>query len=231
MEKMSFNRCTLPVGKSCAIPSLREAVKAFTRVGKMGFVSLERVTLPSNKLQVVWTSRHNGRVIATLPVFVGETTASEMNCMPTHPVKAGELLRCGEYFYRICLNKAKEMEIRMLTILPDEDTVRNACELLGLNVVTVELIQMYSTTGKYLSGAWLIKTLGAEKPYTLMYVDFRDRLKLGEIDFDNVVYLGVTPKKRFSANGIWYELQKDEVDRLYLAMSPMQAWRQIRKQA
>lgn len=199
-------------------------------MGKMGYVTLERVTLPSNKPQIVWVSRHNGRVQALLPVFEGEKTTPEMCLLPLEPIRAGELLNCGEYFYQTYLNKESEMGIRALVLFSDEETVRKACELLGLNVVTVELIQMYRE-GKYLAGAWLIKTLGADKPYTLMYVDLRDRVALGEVNFDNVTYLTVEPGRRFSANGVWYELKKDGVDRLYLGKSTMQVHRRRAKEA
>lgn len=224
-NKLSFNHCTLPAGKICAVSSMQAALKGFTKMGKKGYVSLERVTLPSNEPQIVWTSRNLGRVIAVLPVFEGETTTPEMLYTPMTPVKEGELLRHGEYFYQTYLNHRGEMGIRALTIFADEDTVRTACEKLKLNVVTVEVVQLYAAeTQKYLAGAWLIKCLGSDKPYTLMYVDLRDRVSLGELDFSKVLMQTVTPGRRFSANGTWYELRQDEVDRLYLSKSFMQLY-------
>ena len=228
--RLSFNHCTLPAGTICAVSSVKAAVKAFTRVNKMGYVTLERVTMPSDQPKIVWVSRHNGRVKATIPVFKGDSTTSEMNVMPMEPIRAGELLRCGEYFYQTYLNREGEMGIRALTIFPDEETVRKACAMLGLNVVTVEAIKMFDTVQhKPLAGAWLIKTLGASKPYTLIYIDLRDRVTLGKVYFDNVVYETVKIDERFSANGTWYELHKDEVDRLYLTKSPVQIYHRRRR--
>lgn len=191
-------------------------------------MTLERVTKPSGEQQIVWTSRHNERIIAVLPVFEGETTTPEMVLAPLTPVKEGELLNCGDYFYLTYRNGRGEMGIRALTIFADEETVRKACELRNLNVVTVEVVQLYDTatpTQHYLAGAWLVKTLGADKPYTLFYVDLRDRVTLGELDFNKAVMQTVMPGRRFSANGTWYELCRDEVDRFYLNKSSMQLYR------
>ena len=226
MEKISFNHCTLPAGKICAISSMQAALKAFTKMNKKGFVALERVATPSGEQQIVWTSRNLGRVIAVLPVFEGETTTPEMLYTPMTQVKDGELLRYGDYFYLSYKNARGEMGLRALTVFADEETVRTACEKLKLNVVTVEVVQMYdAATQRYLAGAWLIKTLGADKPYTLIYVDLRDRVTLGELDFSKVAMQTVTPGRRFSANGTWYELCQDEVDRFYLSKSSMQVYR------
>ena len=220
MAKKNFG--TLPAGSLCAVKTVKAAVKAFSQMGKKGYVTLECVTLPSKK-QIVWASRNDGRLQALLPVFEGETITPEMMQMPMQPIKDGELFNCGEYFYQTCLNEDGEVGIRALAIFSEEETVRKACELSNLNVVTVELIQMYhAETQKYIAGAWLIKTLGGSKPYTLMYVDLRDRVTNSELNFEQVKYLTVEPGRRFSANGIWYELKKDEVDRLYLEKSPIQ---------
>ena len=225
-NKLSFNYCTLPAGKICAISSIKAALKNFSGMGKKGYVSLEKVTLPSNKQQIVWVSRNNGRAIALLPVFEGETTTPEMLLAPTTPVKVGELLCHGDYFYRTYQNNMGEMGIRALTIFSDEETVRTASVLLKLNVVTVELVQMYDAdTQRYLASAWLIKTLGADKPYTLIYADLRDRVTLGELDFSRVLMQTVTPGRCFTANGVWYKLHKDEVDRLYFSKSAIQLYR------
>ncbi len=226
MEKLSVKYCTLPAGKICAISSMQAALKAFTKMNKKGFVTLERVAKPSGEQQVVWASRNNGRIIAVLPVFEGETTTPGMILAPMTSVKEGELLNCGDYFYLTYLNNRGEMGIRALTIFADEETVRKACELRNLNVVTVEVVQLYEEQ-RYLAGAWLIKTLGADNPYTLMYVDLRDRVALGELDFSKVLMQVVTPGRRFSAYGTWYRLCQDEVDRFYLSRSFMQVYRRV----
>ena len=223
MEKLTFNYCTLPAGKQCKISSMKAALKAFTRMGKKGYVTLERLTMPSGKSQVVWVSRHNGRITAVLPVFADERPIQDaVYCRP-ELIKSGEMLRCGEYFYQTYLNKDNEMGLRALAVLADEDTVRKACELLDLNVINVELIQMFdATTEEYLSSGWLIKTLGKQIPYTLIYADLRDRAAFDGIDFGNVKYLTVTPERCFSANGTCYQLHKDNVDRLSFTKSPLQ---------
>lgn len=214
MEKIRFS-CTLPAGEMCAIPSVRSAVKNFTGMGKMGFVTLERVATPSNESQIVWVSQHNGRVVAMLPAFKGETVASETILAPRTPIRGGELLYHQDYFYLTNVNKRGEMEIKALTLFADEDTVRRACALVDLDVAEVNLIQMYAEDSqKFVASAWLIESTDGKQ--TLIYVDLRDRLALGELDYEKVVYRVAAPGRSFTANETWYMLHKDDAGRLYL---------------
>jgi hypothetical protein len=213
MDKLSFNNCTIPVGKMCNASSLNAALKCFTQINKKGYVSLERVQ-PGG--QIVWVSRHLGRVIATLPVFADETTDTSFNQMSMEPLKGGELFCHGEYFYRTYLNFNNEIGIRAVLIFPDEILVRKACRLKGFEPTHVELIQFYTGEPRqYLTTGWLVECAHASPMFICF--DLTDRLRFDCADHSQMVYVTVDFKQRFHVNGSWYTLERDDRGLWYVA--------------
>ena len=214
MTDLSFNDCTLPVGKMCVISSLKAALTRFSVMGRKGYVTLERVTKPGFE-QVVWVSRNFGRTVATLPVFENEQPLNDALYPALKPIKDNELLEHKGYFYRTYLNFNNEICIRAVVIFPDEGSVREALGLCGLNVINVELVQFFTIAAKkYLVTGWMAQCLDAEPQF--ICVDLYESSVLDGIDFGDLTYEPVSPDHCFAADEKWYMLKKDDEGRLYI---------------
>ena len=204
--EITFNDSTVPVGNNCAVSSLNAALKRFTQMNKKGYVSLERIKLTG---QVVWTSRHLGRVIAVLPVFTDETTDDDTMRMPMETLKANELFCHGEYFYRTYLNFNNEIGIRAVLLFPDEMLVRKACRLKGFEPVHMELAQFYTGEPRqYVATGWLIECAHASQMFICF--DLTDRSRFDCTDCSQMFYTTVNFKQKFCVNGAWYTLERDD---------------------
>lgn len=209
--EITFNDSTVPVGNNCAVSSLNAALKRFTQMNKKGFVSLERIK-PSG--QIVWVSRHLGRILATLPVFADETTTEITMQMSLEPLRDNELFCHGEYFYRTYLNFNREIGIRAALIFPDELLVRKACRLKGFEPIRVELIRFYTREPReYASTGWLIECANASQ--TFICFDLSERSRFDLLDRTQLVYETLKFKERFSVNGVWYTLERNDKGLLY----------------
>lgn len=218
---LSFKSSTAPAGKRCLVTSVREAVKCFADMKKKGYVTLERVTLPSGEQQIVWACRNRGRLIALLAVFRDTPLTDETALFPMQPIETGELFCSNGYYYRTFSDDKGEC-IRAVKVFDSEEEVRKACVLEGLQIISVELIQLrQADTHRYITGVWSIKSTKADLQ-TLICVDLRETAKVSSLDFANVVQTTVHPGQYFSANGVWYDLCSDNVDRLYISPSNMQ---------
>ena len=210
--------CKISKGNACEISSLRQAVKCFSKIGKKGFVTLESITKPSGEQIICWVCRHQERVIGMLPLFGGDIVPLDYAFMPMRQLKGGELFCYGDYFYRMIFDMNGEAEIRAVMIFDSEEVVRQACALKGKTVSSVELVQMREGDERnYVSGGWLIEC--EEGNPILIFVDLRDAMKYANLNFEQVWNTTVSPGRRFSANGIWYELAEDAAGRLYIKRS------------
>lgn len=220
-NKLSFNFCTAPAGKRCMITSVREAVKCFANINKKGYVTLETVTTPSEKQIIVWVCRNNGRAVALLPVFRGKTVTQEMVMLPMQLIKQGELFCSDGYYYRTFTDDKGDC-IRAVKIFDSEEEVRKACVLSGLKIISVELVQLRNAdTREYITSVWSIKSTDPNLQ-TVVCVDLSEHAMVRKLDFANVVQTTVQPGSYFLANGVWYELHRDDVDSLYITKSNMQ---------
>lgn len=212
MDTLSFKDCTIPVGRICAISSLSAAVWNFAKLNKKGFVTLERVTKP--KEQIVWVCRHQGRLLATLPVFTDETELKDAALATLVPLREHELFCHGEYFFRTYLNFNNEMCIRAVLIFPDELSVRQACRMKGFNPVRAELVRFLSGEPRqYAATGWLVECTDA--PPMFICFDLSERLRFDLVDRNQMVYETIKFKERFCVNGAWYTLERDDRGLLY----------------